>query len=727
MDGNNIEHQYNEVMNLLADNRLKEALILLSAMSQSCGDYLLQQELNGIQTSYNYMLQYMEQGMIDPERDNLYHELIVKTYALTDQIHISLLDDVSNHLYHRVRKQLKQHPLQVTLSSLLNTLESFSDSISLYQLLNDEEKLQKDLQTHESALKNMFTLVWTNNRWLSSEKNIAYKYLSSELITSNDLSLFVGAVTLSLLCCFDETKLLWLMEAFYHKDNQVKARAQVGFVLVVHQYADRINLYPGIHTRISLLQEELPDFSRDTNSIYMQLLRSQDTERINKTVNEEIMPEVMKNIQQRQQKPFNDEGEEMDMNPEWMLDLGSKLNNKMRKIGELQQEGGDINMANFSRMKGFAFFNEIHNWFYPFELMHSEVVKVLGSDMNDKNKWELGLLKMGVFCSSDCYSLIFMMQQIPANQRKLAFGGLLNEDMEMLFEEDEVEKHVMNASSMDVISRFYIQDLYRFFKLSQVKKEFHNLFDDDLQLQDNPLLKPLLYRTDFIRKVADLYFKTERFEKALRLYESLDALQAADKDVFQRMGYCHEVAYHAMDKAIQSYNQANLINPGNKWTLKHLAFCYRRIGAFNKAQACFEELLQIEPDNLSYTYGLGGCLMEQNNFHEALQCFYKMDLVEDNNVKAWRGIAWCNFMLDKLEQAEQYYNKLICLQPNSNDWLNAGHVAWCNGNIKSAIERYQKAAGHDFPLFRTLYLKDRDLMQQKGISNTDYLLMLDLL
>lgn len=727
MDVNSIEHQHKEVNTLLANHRLKEALLLLDAMSLSCGDYLLQQELNGIQTSYNYMLQYMEQGMDDPERDSMYHSLLVKAYSVADQLYICLLDEVSSHLYHRLRKQQKLHPLQDNLSSILATLESFNDSINLFQLLHDEEQLKQDLHAHELALKNMFVLVWLNARWVSSDKNIAYKYLSSELITSNDLSLFVSAVTMSLLCCFDEEKLFWLLEALYHQDNQVKARAQVGFVLVLHEHANRISLYPGIVTRISIIQEEIPDFADDINNIYLQLLRSQDTERINKTMNEEIVPEVMKNIQQRQQKPFADESEEQDMNPEWMFDLGPKLNNKMRKIGKLQLEGGDINMATFSRMKGFVFFNEIHNWFYPFEPMHSEVVKVLGTVDDGKSNKEMGLLKMGMFCSSDCYSLIFMMQQLPADQRRLAFGGLSEENMEELFQDAEVEKHTLKANTLEVLSRFYIQDLYRFFKLSQIRGEFHSIFDDDLQLQDNILLKPLLYRTVFLRKVADLYFKTERFSKALSLYECLDALHVADKDIFQRMGYCHEVVCHDIVKAIHYYNQAILISLGNEWTLKHLASCYRRNGSFDKAQTCFEELLQMDPDNLNYSYGLGHCLMEQSKYHEALQCFFKMDLAEDNNVKAWRGIAWCNFMLNKLERAQSYYDKLLSLQPNNNDWLNAGHVAWCGGRLSLAIEYYRKAAGDDFQQFRCLYLKDQELMQRKGISQTDYLLMLDLI
>lgn len=721
-----MEEQYRQVIGLLKEHRLKEALELLQTMSTACSSYPLQEELEGVKTAYGYMLQYMQQGMNDPEREKLYRNLLTQTYNLADQLHLTLQEDLSSKYYFSLRKQLKYHNPS-SLSKILTVLESFPDCLSLYDLLHDEQKLLQDLKLHEDALGELFIQPWVNSRWNTSDRETAYKYLSSELITANDLSLFVSAVTLSLMTCFDEEKMLWLIEAFYHRENNVKVRAWVGFLLVAHLQCERIALYPGIQTRLSLIQEEQPTFTSDLNAVYIQLLRSQDTERINKTMKEEIVPEVMKNIQNRKLRPLDES--DVEMNPEWTFDFGPKLNNKMRKLSELQQEGGDINMGMFSMMKRFPFFGQIQNWFYPFEPKHTEVIKAMGDSPEKEKKVGLLLMQLGILCNSDCYSTVFMMTQMSEDQRQMVFNHLLPDSMGDLTEETVSERYENYAKSPSIIARYYIQDLYRFFKLHPQKAEFHDIFQDSLMLHENPILKPLLYQAGFIRQVADFLFKTERFEQALNLYQKLERLKAADKDVLQRMGYCYERANKDYTFATAYYIQANDIAPGNTWTLRRLATCYRHKGFFDKAKDIYQELINMEPENLSYTYNLGACHIELGEFDEALQCFYKMDLAEEDNIKAWRGIAWCCFRNGKFEKAQQYYEKIITLQPDANDWLNAGHVAWCQSNLPQAVEYYRqgsKVASSPFA-FRKLLQQDYKLLHEKGISHTDFILMLDLL
>ena len=729
LDKDSILNEHEQVINLLEEGRLKEALVLMASMNESSSDYQLKQELQDMQTSYHFMLQYMEQGIGDPGRETLYKELMNKAFNIADLTKLSMLDEVSNTYYHTIRKRLKKHPMPLNMTSILNILESYNDSISLYQLTNDEPKLMEDMRIHESALKDLFTLTWTNSKWTHADRDIAYKYLSSELISAKDLSLLVSAVTLSLTICFDIEKVFWLMEAFYHKDPIVRARAQVGFVMIVCEQPDRTILYPGINTRLSMIQEEKPDFTSDMNAVIMQLIRSQATERISKTMQEEIVPEVMKNIQQKTQHPSLDENEEMDMNPDWLFDLGPKLNNKMSKIAELQQEGGDINMVSFSRLKSFTFFNEIHNWFLPFDTMHSEVIKTLGIHPEGENKLQMNFLQMGMFCDSDNYSMIMVMQQMPPDKRKLAFSRLKNEQVEEMMQEANIENYTMRTSSLEVIRRFYIQDLYRFYKLSPFKTNFVNIFDQYLYLNDMEPLRPLLHRPEFIRKVADVCFKTENYTEAFQAYEDLDQMQVADSDVYQRMGYCCEIKMgktHALDSAIDYYEKALIIKPGNKWTLKRLATCYRNIGQANKELACYLELVQLEPANLNFIYKLARVLMEQEKYEEALQHFYQLDLTKEDNLKAWRGIAWCSFALGKLEQARKYCDKALAIKPNGNDWLNAGHIAWCQGDFKRALLCYRQANSLSDD-FRGLYLTDLEMMVNKGFSKTELQLMLEII
>lgn len=729
MDLKTIDEQFKQAARLLDQNRMKEALALLEPMAQTCGDYQLLDELHAVQTSYRYMLQYMEQGMNDPERKTLYHDLLAKSYVLADQIYLASQEGLSQKYYFAIRRQYKLHSQDISMEKALATLESFQDSVSVNQLLRDEKKLIEDLEMHEAVLHNMFMTTWINSRWNHAEKECAYKYLSSESITSNDLSIFVSAVTMSLLNCFDEAKMLWLLETFYHKDTQVKIRAQVGFVLVVHKHYKRIGLYPGIMARISLMQDEQASFADDINDIFIQLLRSQDTERINKTMNEEIVPEVMKKVQDMQQrKNILEDSDEMDMNPEWMFDLGSKLNNKMRKIGELQMEGGDVNMATFSHMKRFKFFESMSNWFYPFEPLHSSVVRTLGINPTGKSKLELKFLQIGMFCNSDSYSLIFMMQQMAEDQRRIVLEQISSNNIEGLIQEAGSDKLSSYITSPIGIRRFYIQDLYRFFKLFPLKGEFTDPFSSKLALYMNPILSPILQEPHLLQKAADFQFKAERYNEAIETYAFMISKGANVSDIYQRAGFCEQKRRN-YEQAINYYEKADIANTGNAWTLRHLAACYRHQSEFQKALDCYEQLLKKEPENLTFVYGKACCLMERLQYEEALQCFYQIDLTEDNNLKAWRGIAWCCFMTGKMKQAHKYYDRIINSKPTATDWLNAGHASWCSGNLSQALERYRNAASLSTSpdVFRESLFGDKEILMSKGISSTDFLLMMELI
>ena len=721
-----------QAVNLLFDGRMKDALELLASMIETGGGYQLLDEIHNLQTSYHYMLQYMEQGMDDPERDQLFKDLRVKALNLANQIELSLLDEAENTEYHRLRKRLRQHPLPQDMTSLLSILETYDDAISLYEQTLDEQKLIDDMLTHEAAIRDMFKLTWTNSRWTTADKNIAYKYLSSELLPPNDLSMLVSAVTLSLFLCFDIEKVHWLMEAFYHKDTQVRVRAQVGFLCVISLNSQYTSFYPSIQSRLSMMQEEIPHFASEMNATLMQLIWSQATERINKTMQEEIVPEVMKNIQKRSQHPTAEEIEEMEMNPDWLFDQDPKLHNKMNKIAELQNEGGDINMVPFSRLKSFTFFNELQNWLYPFYTMHSEVIKTLGAHPEGKHKMEMNFLKLGMFCDSDCYSMVMLMQQLPPGSANGAFSGLPKEHMEEILNNGGMEEYTMRAQTATSIRRSYVQDLYRFFKLSPFRAEFINIFENNLNLNEDELFKPILYHPEFMRSIADLLFKLEDYEKAAYEYHQLVQMQEDGNDIYQKLGFCHAFLKNYQE-AINCYQRALLISPANKWTLRHLAMCYRHIEDAHHEESCYKELVEIAPDNLSYTYGLGRSLMEQEKYEEALPYFYKIDVMDENNIKAWRGIGWCCFILDKLEQAQKYYDKLTTSsKPDINDWLNAGHVAWCQGHIQQALQYYKKGAeagamGKTIPNpFYDMFKKDFDIMQKKGFSETDLLLMREL-
>ncbi|WP_195620656.1 tetratricopeptide repeat protein [Bacteroides clarus] len=725
-----IQEQYQHIVSLLEQKRLKEAQIQLEAFLWNCNDWTLRNRLEQAKVSYQYMLQYMRQGVNDPERQKLYRQLLAETRELAEQARISLLDEVSTHYYHALHKNKRNMEAGYGMSSWLKVLESFPDDMAVCQLMPDnKQSLDSALQRHEETAQYLFLTTWGNSGWTAEEEREARMYLESELLPVNDLCLFTGAVLLSLMECFDPRKFSWLLDAATHADTQVSQRALVIIAIVLHIHPNRLWLYPELEARLSLLNED-GSFGKQLNRVYIQLLRSQETEKIDKKMREEIIPEMMKNvsIMRNMKYGFEENMDEDDRNPDWEKAFEeSGLGDKIREMNELQLEGADVYMSTFAQLKSYPFFQNPHNWFYPFDMQHSGIIREFGLKPTGDNAILSLILQSGFFCNSDKYSLCFTMAHIPQAQRNMMLSQMTSQDLNELMDESKSSGLRQYAQRPDVISNQYIHDLYRFFKLSQRRHEFRDIFKEEIALHRIPALKDILRKPELLVTIADFHFRKEHPAEALSIYQEVIDMNYADADIFQKTGYCLQKEKRYKE-AISAYRKADVLKPDHIWTIRHLATCYRQLRDFASALEYYRKVEAMQPENRNVTFFIGSCLAEQERYEEALQCFFKLDLMENDCIKAWRAIGWCSFVSGKSEQAMRYYEKVLALKPIATDYLNAGHVALRLGNMEKAAELYGKAASEsgNRETFLDMFDKDKETLIKLGIDENDIPLIRDL-
>lgn len=725
-----IQEQYQHIVSLLEQKRLKEAQIQLEAFLWNCNDWTLRNRLEQAKVSYQYMLQYMRQGVNDPERQKLYRQLLAETRELAEQARISLLDEVSTHYYHALHKNKRNMEAGYGMSSWLKVLESFPDDMAVCQLMPDnKQSLDSALQRHEETAQYLFLTTWGNSGWTAEEEREARMYLESELLPINDLCLFTGAVLLSLMECFDPRKFSWLLDAATHADTQVSQRALVIIAIVLHIHPNRLWLYPELEARLSLLNED-GSFGKQLNRVYIQLLRSQETEKIDKKMREEIIPEMMKNvsIMRNMKYGFEENMDEDDRNPDWEKAFEeSGLGDKIREMNELQLEGADVYMSTFAQLKSYPFFQNPHNWFYPFDMQHSGIIREFGLKPTGDNAILSLILQSGFFCNSDKYSLCFTMAHIPQAQRNMMLSQMTSQDLNELMDESKSSGLRQYAQRPDVISNQYIHDLYRFFKLSQRRHEFRDIFKEEIALHRIPALKDILRKPELLVTIADFHFRKEHPAEALGIYQEVIDMNYADADIFQKTGYCLQKEKRYKE-AISAYRKADVLKPDHIWTIRHLATCYRQLRDFASALEYYRKVEAMQPENRNVTFFIGSCLAEQERYEEALQCFFKLDLMENDCIKAWRAIGWCSFVSGKSEQAMRYYEKVLALKPIATDYLNAGHVALRLGNMEKAAELYGKAASEsgNRETFLEMFDKDKETLIKLGIDENDIPLIRDL-
>ena len=722
----NIKKQYEHIVTLLERKQLKDAQKALSCMLDSNPDWNVRSRLDELQTSYEYLLRYMQQGIKDPERSNVYRKLLTDTWKLLDEWYILASDNTSSQYYHEMRRIQIQQPHAQGLESLLHELETFSDRLSISKLISEEET-GKVLEKHEQVLKKLFEQTWCNYTWSRQEEQAAQTLLASTNIQTEDTCLLVGAILLSLLECFDPAKIMWLMDAYKQGKTAVSQRALVCLLFVTVIYRNRIEMYPEITAKMEML-EDTPGFADSMARVYLQLLLCLETENIEKKMKEQIFPEMLKqspDIQNLRFKMEENEGEINDNNPDWEeLIKSPELEKSLYELNELQLEGADVYMASFAHLKSYPFFKEISHWFYPFTMQQPEVYKHFKNLSADKSLLSV-ILQSGFFSDSDKYSFFFTILRIPQVQREMMMSQLNEQQAEELAEKMNLDKRQRES----IASNRFLHDLYRFFKLYPRKQDFKDIFSLQADFYHIPLLTRTLYRPEVLLAIANFYFKKEHWSKAAEVYKELETMPGfrATMEYFQKTGFCYQKEKHYAE-AIEAYLKAEYITPDNIWTNRHLAMCYRLNNHYAQALAYYQRVEAADPENGNILSQIGNCLIQLKQNEEALNCFFKLNLMQPDNIKAWRGICWAAFACFKYEQAERYASKVLESKPSPADFINAGHVALAMGDIAKAVARYTQAAQSENKEFvaKTLQADQAELVRH-GISESDLPLVLDMI
>ena len=226
--------------------------------------------------------------------------------------------------------------------------------------------------------------------------------------------------------------------------------------------------------------------------------------------------------------------------------------------------------------------------------------------------------------------------------------------------------------------------------------------------------------------IAEFNFAKNYFQEAADLFELL-LQETEDAEMLQKLAFCYQ-KMGDYKKALNFYLKADLFDQNKLWTYKKIALCYRNLKKPAKALEYYQLAEILESDNLTLQISIGQCQMELNLYEEALKTYYKVEYLSPGNRKIWRPIGWCSFLLGRIEQSEKYFERLISDHPNKYDLLNMGHVQWCLGNRKAALEYYKQSINDSESSekdFMEAFDEDIHNLIKQGVNPDDVPIMLD--
>ncbi len=679
-------------------------------------------KLNELKQNYNYLLHYFSTDINDPERKTVYNKLISRVFVLISSVREELLlRNSSNFEY----TQKRYFPFKRKFSQS----ERLSDALNYYytqvEILdqstdNHQAEYLRLRSNYEQLLQELFMLFWLTTTYEPAEKAFFNRIITEEKWSFADKSLVVSALTLNLWRMFDESKLQLLFDCCNSSDQQVKQRALVGLCFVMARYNKFMPFFPSVRNRLVLLADDAHTVENFRN-IIIQIISTTDTDKITRKMQEEILPEVMKispllkDKMDKDQLLKSDEWDEE--NPEWQEIIEkSGVQEKLQELTELQMEGADVYMSTFSMLKSFPFFNELSNWFLPFDAQHTQVNELFASP--DKNLLS-AFLGNNLMCNSDKYSFCLSVLQMPEMQRnnvKQSFKAESEQMQEMAKDEALLKPDMVSKN----ISKNYIQDLFRFFRLYPQHRDFSDMFKSALFMHKSYLFDMLSDNSDIKSSIAEYFFTKSHYSEAIELFGELADEQAGSALYFQKIGYaCQKVSQ--VDKALEAFLKADIIQPDDLWTVRKIALCYRIKGEFHKALEYYQHADFIKPDQKATRMNIARCMAGMGNNKEALSIYLKLN-AEQEDVRILRSIVWCSFVSNNLASADYHSERLLELEPEAVDFLYAGHIAFCKQQIKNAIDFYRKSKAafiNNKEEFEAAFLSESKTLQNYGVDPND--------
>lgn len=665
-------------------------------------------EIVRLRSQYGYMADFAMSGRPDPGLDEAIKSLKIELLTLADAMRRTLILADAPTLYYSKARVASAMPRR-SLSSLTDEYARLNRKISLAALTENPDEAAATLTLNAEALeKDLFDYLWTAYPLTASDAETYMALLADQSAPVHIKTLCVSALTLGQMEWYDERRMRLLMDGYESAVREVAMRSLCGLLMAMWRWRDR-PCGLKLSNRFDALCE-LTSWPRDVRMATMQFIRACDTERLTRKFNNELLPEMMKlrpEIEKlNSQKPIDPENPFIEENPEWAeLFEKSGLADRLKEMQEIQEEGGDIMMATFSRLKTFPFFNHPANWFIPFRTDRSE----LRHDTDSGIETFIDIIAASpAFCDSDKYSIALSLSSMPPQQREM-MSVQLRMQADQLNHLRATELNAPASGSAESVTVNYVRNLYRFYKLFRRKAEFIDPFASSMNIPALPPLRYIFDDLDTLRLIGEFYFKRRYFADAFGVFSRVDKLTAPEAELYQKMGYCRQ-AEGDMTDAIRYYERSEMLNPRSRWTRRRLAYCHRATGNYESALRYFRSLAESDPDDGALSLEIGLCLVKLNRFDEALKELFKAQYLGIDSPKAIRALAWCTLLSGDYTRCRAFTERVLLLPGlTPADYLNAGYLELLSGSPENAAAHWADsiaAREFDSAAFRADLMRD---------------------
>ena len=667
----------NEALNTIIKNVLENQLcIAIEHLENYLFTFVQPQasaQLEELKADYQLMSDYWRRGFDDPQRAQLYEQLLRRMYVITVNVYIRYFINNSSYvksIYSRCRAERQDW----SVAALRRDMEAYVSDVAMLELEPEHTRQprRKALnEQHQQLMASLFDYIWTSRLWTDGVADAFRDMLLSPTVDSMDQQTLVSAITLSLFNFFGINKFRILIDVYRQStDERVRQRALVGWVLSLH--TDAARLYPEVRQMVGEVAAD-EGCRAELAELQMQLYYCLRAESDNRIIQSEIMPELMKSgnirITRNGIEEVDDDPMEDVLHPELSEQRMERLEASMKRMTDMQRQGSDVYFGGFSQMK---------------------------SRMPE--------------------NLLEMMDRGEA----MLVGGEIN---------------IEDLDTPAFIRRSYLQNLYRFFRVYPQRSEFRNPFDTTQMPRYLFFANELFQQTQLeesMGEVASFFIKHKAYDAARQVLQNYRE-EKRDAQFYLLNGTVlmrtHTERNAGLDAAT-CFARLLEIEPENERGWAGYARALFADGDYQGALDYYRRLSSRHPERQSYLLNEAVCLTRLQDYEGALKLLYKLNYEAPEDLDVMRVLAWALVGSSKYDQAARYYQQLIAIEaPIADDILNYGYCLWFARSVEQAADMFHRYAGQEGVSFdaRREFATEADIISQHGVSDVEVQLMVDLL
>ena len=205
--------------------------------------------------------------------------------------------------------------------------------------------------------------------------------------------------------------------------------------------------------------------------------------------------------------------------------------------------------------------------------------------------------------------------------------------------------------------------------------------------------------TEYLVSVCELYIEMEQLGQARDVIQNGLSKQPNNLELLLTMARLDQQSGQ-MVKAVQVYEQTQLIHGQKPQILEPCAYGYMALGQWAKAADKFESLLkQYQPGKEHYNItlrSLAMCSFNAENYGRALGCYDELSVVYRDDPEIWVGMAQSALGLDDTQRSINCAQKALQYNPS---WPRAyavlGSALYMKGRYEQSLDAFNQITGDD--------------------------------